>query len=68
MPIPLNPDDALWTRIEVNEPENFLRQFRRTACPVMGDDDIDDEPENPDDGEVENPGDDDKKDDRKPDN
>lgn len=69
MPIPLNPNDDLWTHIEINEPEDFLRQFRRTACPVMGDDDIDDDLENPDGGDVENPDSEDKKDedDRKPD-
>jgi hypothetical protein len=48
MPIPLNPDDDLWTRIKIDETENFLRRFRRTACPVMGDDDIDDDPADPD--------------------
>lgn len=52
MPIPINSDDNLWTNINIDESENFLRRFRRTACPVQGDDDIDD------DDDVE-PGDDD---------
>jgi len=51
MPIPMNSDDNLWTNINIDGTENFLRRFRRTACPVMGDDDIDADPENPDDGD-----------------
>lgn len=53
MPIPINSDDNLWTNINTDEMENFLRRFRRTACPVMGDDDIDaEDADNPDDSDV----------------
>jgi hypothetical protein len=52
MPIPINSDDNLWTNINVDETENFLRRFRRTACPVQGDDDIDDDDVEPGDNDV----------------
>jgi hypothetical protein len=35
----------LWTEMIDNSTGNFLRQFRYTACPVMGDDDVDEEPD-----------------------
>lgn len=38
----INDDDWLWSNIDAAD-ANFLRRFRFTACPVQGDDDIDDD-------------------------
>lgn len=43
MPKPINDDESLWTSIDLERKGGFLRQFRYTACPVMGDDDVVDE-------------------------
>lgn len=40
---PINDDESLWTNIDLEQKGGFLRQFRYTACPVMGDDDVEDE-------------------------
>jgi len=42
-PTSINEDDALWTRLVLDETDDFVRRYRATACPVEGDDDVDDD-------------------------
>ncbi len=53
-PKSINEDESLWTGLAFHgHGADFIRQYRMTACPVEGDDDVDDDledvPETPDD-------------------
>jgi hypothetical protein len=49
-PLSLNDDDSLWTNLDIEGMNrNFIRTFRATACPVMGDDDVDEADDDDDD-------------------
>jgi hypothetical protein len=38
----LNKDEDLWLNLNENSAD-FVRKFRSTACPIMGDDDLEDD-------------------------